>query len=168
MRAASFLEVHPLGSEWSESCFDKLVFPGWGWQLRSASDILFLYERVALFVFLVGIAVFLFSNKAAFQWHISINTAEFGFCEWTPIKNFSQNIALPASANYMAIEKLLKGNSHSLTPIKHQRSSSWEKHCYYTITLFQWFNQLVSSPADLVFQAVYSQMGVPAFENASF
>lgn len=45
----SFLDVHPLGSKWNELCFDKLVFPGWDWQLRSASDILFLCGRVPSF-----------------------------------------------------------------------------------------------------------------------
>lgn len=43
---------------------------------------------------------------------------------------------------------------------------SW-KNSYYTITPLQQLNQLVSSPADLVFRAVYSQRRLPASENTS-
>lgn len=42
------------------------------------------------------------------------------------------------------------------------------KHCYYTITLLQQSNHLASSPADLVFQAIYPPMSLPACENTSF
>lgn len=42
------------------------------------------------------------------------------------------------------------------------------KHWYYKITLLQWLYQLVSSPADLVFQAVYPPMSFPASEITPF
>lgn len=53
-----FLEAYPPGSKWSELCFDKLVFPGCEWQARSAADILFLYEVVALFTVFSAITLY--------------------------------------------------------------------------------------------------------------
>lgn len=68
----------------------------------------------------------------------SINTTVFGFCELIPIiRKNNANKALPASANYMVIKTFLDSNSSTVAPIKHQHSSSPEKHCYYTITLLQ-------------------------------